>query len=68
MNRALGSRDSCSISRLAGMSCSPCRHPAVQNDTGAPPAKKDEPSERSVSVPLSPTWQPDVENNGCRPA
>jgi len=43
--------------------------PAVQNDTGAPAVEKEtvEKDERLEDrlVPI-PTWQPDVENNGCR--
>jgi len=37
---------------------------AVQNNTGAPPVKKEERLEDRL-VPI-PSWQPDVENNGCR--
>ena len=35
---------------------------AVQNDSGAPPSKKQE-LDRLVPIP---SWQPDVEDNGCR--
>jgi hypothetical protein len=38
--------------------------PAVQNDAGAPPPKKEERLEERL-VPI-PSWQPDVKNNGCR--
>lgn len=38
--------------------------PAVQNDTGAPPPKKEERFEDRL-VPI-PSWQPDVKDNGCR--
>ncbi|MGE0022835.1 MAG: DUF4375 domain-containing protein [Hyphomicrobium sp.] len=49
---------------LAGMLLLALPAAAVQDDTGAPSAKKEERLEDRL-VPI-PTWQKDVENNGCR--